>query len=335
MPAVSTQRFNVVEWSQNLHKGKLLPEINLLVQKNPMVVDIPFMMCNDGTTHLYSNTTALPAVSKTAAGEGTPMSRSARAQDREVCTMLSGFSSIETEPAKIGGQQGAIMAREDGLFAEALRQQFGRSLIYDNRATGLKDMNGMAMRLPSLSGTKARNILSCGGSTSNAQTSIYIANWGDGLYGIFPDGTTAGYSKEPIGKQAVTLANGNRMICWEVMHRWHIGLCNPDWTSLVRICNIDVAHAAALSNNQAPTSFQNVLHQFLIGINRIRNPGKKIAYCHDRVHELFMRIALEKSNNAVTIQEAATQFGTFQELRVWGVPVRKTDSILLTEAVVS
>jgi hypothetical protein len=292
-------------------------------------------MCNDGTTHLYQRTTQLPTVSKTAFGEGTPVSRSQRAQERETCTMLSGFGSVEEEMAMIGNKPSIIRAKEDGLFAESLRQAFGRSIFYDNRAASTKDIFGFATLLNTLGGVKARNVISCGGATANQQTSFYIANWGDGLYGIFPEGTTAGYRKKDLGRQVTTLANGNKLVTLDTQHLWWIGLCNPNWTDLVRICNIDVPSALALTNNQAPTSFLNVLHAIIRGQNRIRNPGKKVGYCNDTVYELLMRLALEKSAPAVMLQEAAGQFGGYQELSIMGMPVRKMDSILNTEAIVT
>lgn len=335
MPAISTKMMNVVEWSQHYHRGTILPEIQMLAQENQVVMDIPFRMANDGTTHLYRLQTALPSVHKTAFGEGTPESKSQSAQERETCTMLSGFSTVPEQTARLHGGQGMVRAEEDENFAEALKQQFARSLIYDNRAANIKDIWGLATRYNALSGTKAKNVISCGGTTANAQTSIYMVNWGRDVYGVFPEGTTAGYTKKNLGRQVKTLPNGNQLVVLQTEHLWHIGLVVEAWPSAGRICNIEVAHALALSNNQSPTSVNNILHQIVKLRRRMRRPGRKILYGNETTHGLLMRIGMDKSSAAVKVQEATTQFGTFEQLTVFGIPFRLCDQILDTEAVVA
>ena len=336
MAATGNVRLNIIEWSKQFHRGKVLPDVNLLAQDNQCVMDIPFMQCNDGTTHLYSLTTALPTVSKTAWGEGTAPSKSARAQERESCMMLTGFSSVEEEMSNVGGSQGTVRAKEDVNFAEALKQQFARELFYSNRDANIRDIYGLATRYNSLSGTKAANVFGSGGSSANAQTSIYGVNWGPDVYGIFPEGLTAGYQRKDLGRNVTTLSNGNKLVELNTKHLWHFGLVVEHWASVGRICNIQVADALAMTNNQASTSLLNVLHKMTLLLQRLnRRPGKKVLYCNDTIHALLMRLGLEKSANGFLVQEAATQFGTFTELKFLGVPIRRVDQILNTEAVVA
>lgn len=335
MAALSTQRKNLIEWSQHFHRGKVLPEIQMLAQENAVVMDMPFVQCNDGTTHLYNLQTALPTVAATMYGEGTPESKSQKAQERQTCTMLTGFSTVEKDLAEIGGQAGAIRAQEDANFAEALKQLFAQQVIYGNRASNVRHIFGFATLYNSLSGVKAKNVISCGGTTANAQCSAIIVNWGPDVYGIFPEGTTAGYTKEDLGVQVKTLSNGNQLVVLQTKHKWHIGLVVEAWQSVVRICNIEVAHAQALTNNQAPTSFNNVLHKLVNARLRIRRPGKKVMYCNDTLYACLMRIAMEKSSSVVTLVQASTQFGSFEELRIYDMAVRRVDQMLDTEAVVA
>lgn len=335
MAAVSSKYMNIIEWGQHFHRGKPLPQISMLAQENQVVMDVPFTQCNDGTTHIVRQQTALPTVYETMYGEGTPESKSQSAEERETCTMLTGFSTVPQQTAKLHGGEGVVRAEEDENFAEALKQLFARTIIYANRAANVKSIYGIATRYNSLSGNKAKNVISCAGATANAQTSIYLVNWGRDVYGIFPEGTQAGYTKNDLGVQVKTLANGNQLVVLQTEHIWHIGLVVAAWPSIVRICNIEVADALALTNNQSPSSVNNIIHKMILAIRRIRRPGKKVFYANETVHGLLMRIALEKSNAAVTIQDAATQFGNFTELRVFNVPVRLNDQILDTEAVVA
>jgi hypothetical protein len=335
MAAIASLRKNLIEWSQHFHGGKVLPEIKLLAQENQSVMDQPFMECNDGTTHLVNIQTALPTVAKTIYGEGTPESKSQKAQERETCSMITGFSSIEEKLANVGGAKGQLRAEEDENFAEAMKQTFAQMQFYANRASNIRDFYGFATRYNSLSGNKAKNVISCGGGTANVQTSAYLVNWGKDVYGIFPKGTTAGYKRNDLGRQVTTLSNGNKRVDLETEHIWNVGLVVENWTSVVRVCNIEAAHALALSNNQAPTSFLNVLHKMIQARLRIRRPGNKVWYVNDTVYGLLMRLCLEKSSPALSLGQAATQFGSFEELRIWGTPVRRVDQILDTEAVVA
>lgn len=336
MPVITNGgRKNIIEWSQHFHRGKVLPEVMMLAQQNMSVMDMPFVECNDGSSHLWNLTTALPTVAKTAYGEGTPVSKSQKAQVREEPSLLTGFASVEEEQARVGGQAGALRAKEDVNFAEALRQSFAQMQFYANRATNQKDFYGFATLYNSLTAARSANVFSCGGATANAQTSVYGVNWGADVYGIFPEGTTAGYFKKDLARQVSTLANGNKLVTLDTQHLWYTGLVVEAWQSVVRICNIDVANANALSGNQAPTSFVNLLHRMIQARLRIRRPGKFVWYANDVIFGLMMRLGLEKSANGFTVQQAATQFGDFVELRFNGDPVRRVDQILSTEAVVT
>ena len=335
MAVTANTRKNIIEWSQHFHRGKVLPEVKMLAQDNQILSDIPWVQCNDGTTHLYNVQTALPTISKSAFGEGAAESKSQKAKERESCTMLQGFSSVEAEMANIGGASGVVRAEEDENFAEAFKQTLSQMLIYANRGTNIRDFYGAATRMNSLTGTKAKNVISCGGVTANAQTSAYIFNWGKDAYGIFPEGTTAGLQKKDLGLRVKTLANGNQLPVLQTWHLWHVGLVVEAWPSLVRICNIDVANAQGLTGNQAPTSFSNVLHKIVQARLRIRRPGKKVCYVNDTVYGLMMRLAGEKSSAVLSWQKATTQFGEWMELLIYDMPVRRMDQILDTESVVA
>lgn len=337
MGALSGTRKNIIEWSQHFHRGKVLPQVRMLAQENHSLMDWLFTECNDGTGELYNVETAEPTVYKTAWGEGTPESKSQKAQLREVCTMLTGFSSVETEMAKVGGQKAVVRAEEDESFASAMRKTAAQMQFYANRNTNLKDFYGFATLYNSInaSAAKLKNTISAGGTTNGTLTSAFLVNWGKGVYGIFPEGTQAGLQKLDLGTRVKTLANGNELVVDSTKHTWHLGLVVKDWRDVVRICNIKASDCLALTNNMAPTSLVNLLHLMIRARLRIRNPGKKVWYVNDTVYGCLMRVALEKSNAALKVEQAITQFGNFDELTILGIPVRRCDQILDTEDQVS
>jgi len=328
-------RMNLVEWSQFFHKGKVLPQVALLAQENQVLMDIPWMVCNDGTTHVYSVDTKLPTVAKTAYNEGTEPSKGQKAQEREFCTMLTGLSSVAADLCEVGGQEGALRAKQDIGFAEALKQAAAQMIFYGNRTADDRDINGFATRYNALTGTKASNVFSCTGGAGAVNTSVYLVNWGPDVYCTFPEGTTGGYTK--VDRGTVPFQNGTkRLYVKETEHRWQMGLVVEDWRSVARICNIVATDAAALTGEQAPTSFTNVLHQMLRAKGRMRKPGKKVFYVNELMHTTMMRLALTMTvSTGLTVQKAATQFGDangeMMELSYMGTPVRLCDRILNTE----
>ena len=84
-----------------------------------------------------------------------------------------------------------------------------------------------------------------------------------------------------------------------------------------------------LTAAQAPTVFTNILHDMTQAIARIPNMsrGRPVFYMNRTVFTGLMRLGLEKSNNAVTVQNALDQFGTIQNmLSFLGVPIRRVDA---------
>lgn len=341
MGLISTEIHNQVTWSQQFHRGRYLPEVMLLSQDNSFDMDLPLMMANDGTGHTFRYQTAQPTVQSTDWGEGTPESSSRSAKDREECIMISGLASVESEMANLHGQKAAARAAEDLKFLEAIRQLRHRHYFYGNRQNSLKEINGLATRYNSLTGVKAKQVFSCGGTTANAQTSVYFAKFGKGnVYGFFPEGTEGGYHKETHERQKTKLANGNHTLMDDVWHRQYQGLVVEDWRAAGRICNIEVSDLNALTGTQATTAMAtNLSHAFLRMRRRIQRsptPGKIVAFVNDTAFTGFIRLVAETSKGAVTWRDAAGQFGSsFQELNVWGIPVRPCDAILDTEGVVS
>lgn len=326
---------NIIDVSQAFHNGQVLPEVGLVYQRNGLTGSVPWKECNDGTGHIIRQTIQLPVTYEIGFGEGTPESVSQAANDRVTCTILSGWSTIPRDTSLLGGAQAQLLAQEDMHFAESLQQLFGRTWIYANRNANNKSIYGLATLYGRLSGNKAANVISCGGATANAQTSAFLIDFGPRVYGIFPKGLPAGYFKHYWGPQSKTLPNGNQLAVIQTEHQWHVGIVIEDHTHVVRLCNIDVAEALALSGNQLPTSFNNFLHKLIAALMRPRDTTNLELHCNDVLYQLLLRLAFEKSNNAVKVEEAITQFGTFKELRILGVRVVRNDQILNTEQVVA
>ena len=113
----------------------------------------------------------------------------------------------------------------------------------------------------------------------------------------------------------------------------------PRLPALARLVAGLTAALAALSGNQAPTAFTNILHGMAKVIARMpKGTGGRLVFHGNRLlFEALHRIGMEKSSAAVTLGAAASQFGEpgSEELRVFGYPFVCCDAIVNTEAVVS
>jgi major capsid protein gp7 len=336
MAAIGTLYKNIVDMTQQLHRGKVLPDVELLHQEVGLTGLMPVMQCNDGTTHLYRLETALPTVFQTAHGEGALPSKSQGALERASCTMLQGWSVIPRTTSLLGGQQAALRAKEDAKFAESMRQKYATTILYDNRNTNLKGIYGIQPMFNRLSTAKSKNVIDCGGTGANAQTSAYVLNVGPDVYTIVPEGLPGGYRRINHGEMVDTLSNGNQIAMLKTEHEWHFGFVNEAWPSIVRLCNIEVADLDTLVNEQAPTGFQHLLHKLIAAKMRVRRrPGTPIILVNDTVYQLILRLATVTAGDVVTWEKGTTQFGNFEEMSIYGMRVVRCDSILNTESVVT
>jgi hypothetical protein len=225
-----------------------------------------------------------------------------------------------------------------------MNQTMASTMFYGNPATDPKQFLGLAPRYSALTGSNNSvnilNGLAGGGSYSaTANTSVYLVVWGDNtVYCPFPKGSTAGLMHEDLGEQTVYNSDGTRLQAYSTRYQWKNGLVVKDWRYVVRICNINTTDLLAQSNGQATTSASNLIRLMARGLYRIPNMamGRAAFYMNRTVHSGLSIMALDKSQAVVKVNEGLSQFGTpYSWLSFLGVPCRRVDSILNTEAQVS
>jgi hypothetical protein len=237
----------------------------------------------------------------------------------------------------LNGNTAQFRLSEDTAFLEAMNQTQATTMFYGNPATEPKSFLGLAGRYSSLSGGNATNVITAGGSGSD-NTSVFLVCWGDNtVYCPFPKGSKAGLIHEDLGEQTV-FNSDSRMQAYATRYQWKNGLVVKDWRYVVRIPNIDVSDLIAQSGTQASTAATNIIKLMARAIYRIPNMsmGRCTFYMNRTVHSGMALAALDKSSAVLKINEGLTQFGQPHSwLTFLGVPLRKVDSLLNTEAVVS
>ena len=210
-----------------------------------------------------------------------------------------------------------------------MNQLQAETMFYGNPAVDPKTYLGLATRYGSLSAGNSQNILDAGG-TGTDNTSIYMVVWGSNtVFCPFPKGSIAGLQHRDLGEESVPDADGNYYQALRTLYQWENGLVVKDWRYVVRICNIDV------SNLVGESSAADLVKLMSRAMDRVPNMsmGRAVFYMNRTVYSMLRIQALDKSQSAVAISPAITQFGQPTKWTDFlGVPLRKVDQLLNTEA---
>jgi hypothetical protein len=335
MATLTSNNLTLADWAKRLDPdGKVELKIaEVLTQTNEILEDAVFVEGNLPTGHRVTVRTGLPTVYWRAINQGVPRSKSTTATVDESCGMLEAYSAVDKDLADLNGNTAAFRFTEDSAFLEAMNQGQAQAMFYGNPATDPRQYLGMASRYSTISGAaNGQNIISGGGASTN-NTSIWLVGWGDNsVFCPFPKGSKAGLIQEDDGVLTIYDANGNPYKAFQSHFQWKNGLVVKDWRYVVRICNINTANLVAQS------SAADLLTLMSRALDRIPNFGmcKPAFYMNRTVYSMLRVQALNKSQNALSIEDGLSQFGTpMKWLNFMGVPLRKVDQLLNTESTVS
>lgn len=337
MATLSTNALTLADWAKRLDPDGQVPVVaELLTQTNEILEDALFVQGNLPTGHRLTIRTGLPNVYYRSINQGIPTSKSQTTQVDEAIGILEARCHIDVELAKLNGNEAAFRLSEDRAFLEAMNQTMAGAMFYGNPATDPRQFVGLSTRYSAISGaTNAQSILDAGGTGSN-NTSIWLVVWGDNtVFCPFPKGSKAGIMHQDLGEESVPDSNGNFFQALRTLYQWKNGLAVKDWRYAVRICNINVTDLTAQSATQAATAATQIINLMSRALDRppTLSMGKACFYANRTVYSMLRVAALGKSNAALSIENALTQFGTPYSLtRFLGVPLRKVDQILNTEA---
>ena len=339
MATLANGNLTLADWAKRTDPDGRVPVVaELLSQSNEILEDCVFQEGNLPTGHRVVIRTGLPTVYWRALNQGIPSSKSTTAQVDEACGILEARSEVDKDLAMLNGNTAQFRLSEDTAFLEAMNQTQASTLFYGNPGVDPKQFLGLAARYSSLSGGNAQNILSAGGSGSD-NTSVYLVVWGDQtVFCPFPKGSKAGLIHEDLGEQTVYNSDGTRLQALATRYQWKNGLVVKDWRYVVRICNIDVSDLIGQTGTQAASASTNIIKLMARALYRIPNMamGRAAFYMNRTVHSGMSLAALDKSQYVLKINEGLSQFGQpYSWLSFLGVPLRRVDALLNTEAVVS
>lgn len=331
MATINTGNLSLLDYAKRKDpNGAIAQVVETLSQSNAILQDAVWQEGNLETGHVFASRTGLPSVGWRRYNEGVAASKSKTDQITETCGMAEGNSVVDCKLAEIGGNEPAFRASEDMAFLQAFNKEMETGVFYHSTKTAPEKFMGLSPRMDATTNASGGQqiILADASASGNDQASIWLVCWGDdGVFGIFPKGSKAGLTPHDMGVQMWADSGGtNRFRAYVMNWCWQIGICVKDWRQLVRIANVDTGNLVATTDTII-TSMVKAYHQ-------IQDPtkGRLAYYCNRKVATFLHLQALNNTKQStLTIERIGGQPVTM----FLGIPVRTSDALTNTEAVVS
>jgi hypothetical protein len=242
-----------------------------------------------------------------------------------------GFAVHEVDKAlaDLNGNSAAWRMSEESAIIEGFGQKVARYMVYGNEATEPEGFTGLAPRFNDQASVNGENILTSAATPDGTDnTSIWVVGWGpDTCHMIYPKGSKAGL--QIMDKGHVTIENvdgsGGRMEAYRTHYKWDCGMVVRDWRYVVRI-NFDLEDVVA-SGATGPV-LRDMLAKAMRRIPSLNRCRPAIYMNRDALDAFDLQMNRDPLLQFKTQEEAQGKFVT----RFRGVPVRRVDQILSTEA---
>jgi len=307
--------------------GKIDPQIvEMLNETNEVLDDMTFIEANGFTEHKTTIRSGLPTGTWRKLNYGVQPEKSRTVPVKDSMGMLETYAEVDKALADLNGNSASWRLSEDRAFVEGLNQTMAQTLFYGDSSLDPEKFMGLAPRYNSLSAENGVNIVD-GGGTGSDNASIWLIVWGPNTcHGIYPKGSSAGLDARDLGEDTLLDAAGGRYQGYRTHYKWDNGLTLRDWRYVVRIANVDVSDLT--KNASAGADLIDLMAQ---AIELIPNLGMgRPAFYMPRKLRSFLRrqIANKVAGSTLTMEEV----GGKKVVTYDGVPVRRTDALLLTEA---
>jgi hypothetical protein len=315
------QQLTLVEIAKRIDpEGDTMRVAEVLERTNALLKDLPFKMANDRTTHVSSLRVSQPAGKTRRYNQGVLPSASSVGKNRDVIELLEDWSDIDERLIATSGDIGGQRSLEATAFLEGMGQTIASRFIYGNNATDEDQMTGFFPRLATIDNEFVRD----NGGTGSDLSSLLIVQPGiTTIYGIFPQGETAGIERKDWGLRVKETTTGSRLAVWSEQFKAGFGLAVEDPRCMARIANIE--------NTGASNTFD--FEEVIDAKSAMKNGGEgAIIYANRRIMAQIKKAALNKQNVNLTMDNV---FGDGMMPVIDGSPVRLMEALTLTESAVT
>ena len=310
--------------------GAITPVIEALHTLNPLMQDAIAIEANQGTKHLSTTRTGLPAVTWGKLYQGIPQSKSTTQQVEDSTGFVEGLSFVDNRLLEISKNPGAVRMSEAQAFLESMAQDVQTNFFYSDTLTTPERFKGLGARYNVTGNSQVVD----GGGTGSDNTSIWFVTWGERQTAlIYPEGTKAGVTRQDKGEVRVYDADNNPYYGKEEYFKQHVGVTVGDYRFNARIANIDLSDMLAGSVDlyallrKAYWKLQGRRAQKLDNGGMV-SQGRTVIYANRDV--LSMLDAA--TTNATKVELKPTEVEGKEVLTYRGLPIRETDALINAEA---
>lgn len=329
---------NIVNVTKAMNPDGTIAKIaELLVQSNPMLLDIPMIEGNLPTGHRTTMRADTPTPTWRKLNYGVRPTKSTTVQVDDTIGMCEDFGEVDAELANLNGNTAEFRMSQDKPHIDGMSNEMASSLIYADTSVNPEEFLGIAPRFDQLTLTgkpavqqqsaHLPNVIDLGGSGGNL-TSIYGIAWGeDTVHGVYPKGSSAGLLAEDLGKTVLTDNDGGRFMGYRSHYQWKMGLSVADWRAITRIVNIDLS-------NLEDGATQILLYKAIIKSMHAVPPqyrNRLKFYCSPAISAMLDFAAVEKGN----VHLGRTEVFGEEIMSFRGRPLRESHAILETETAVT
>ncbi len=307
--------------------GRIDPNIvEMLSETNEALDDMTMLEANGYTEHKTTVRSGLPTGTWRKLNYGVQPEKSRTVQVKDSMGMLETYAEVDKALAELNGNSAAWRLSEDRAFVEGMNQTMAQTLFYGDSSLDPEKFMGLAPRYNSLSAENGQNIIDAGGTGSD-NASVWLVVWGQNTcHALYPKGSAAGLQNRDLGEHTLTDANGGRYQGYRTHYKWDLGLTLRDWRYVVRIANIDVSDLTKTGSTGA-----DLIDLMTQAIELIPNTGMgRPAFYMPRKLRSFLRrqITNKVAASTLTMEAVAGK----KVVAFDGIPCRRVDSLLLTEA---
>ncbi len=318
--------------------------IELLKQNNPILEDAIATPCNMDAVHRHTIRTGYPSASWGRLYQGVAASKSTMQQVDDTTGFLEARSEIDTRLLKLAPDPAKARLVDSQPYLEVMNQEMATGIFYHDTATTPEKFKGVAARfnayntnIPDPAKPNIANQVIHGGGAGSDNTSIWFITWADHATSLlYPKGMKAGVTIEDKGEEPVKDVNNLTYYAKVTMFNWHIGAFVKDFRYSARIANIDVSDAMSGTVDLWALLRKAYYRLFMVyGVGAMG--GKTAIYMNRQMLEILDaqssdRSLLSNANNYTGLKQENIEGRVITTYR--GIPIRMTDAILNTEALV-
>lgn len=328
MPTLSTINPTLADVAARMTPdGKIDPMIvEMLGETNEVLDDMTVIEANGFTEHKTTVRSGLPTGTWRKLNYGVQPEKSRTVQVKDSLGMLETYAEVDKALADLNGNSAAWRLSEDRAFIEGMNQTMATTLFYGDSSLDPEKFMGLAPRYNLLSAENGQNIIDAAGTGSD-NASIWLVVWGPNTcHSIYPKGSPAGLQSRDLGEDTLTDAAGGRYQGYRTHYKWDLGLTLRDWRYVVRIANIDVSDLT--KNASAGADLIDLLTQAVELVPNI-GLGRPCFYMPRKIRSFLRRQITNKvAASTLTMEQVAGK----KVVAFDGVPCRRSDALLLTEA---